>query len=95
MLVLSCASTTELGSYVTEICAGKNWILKYGGVQTMGLVVASIYDVMVLYSQGHLHSNKVNMGLEIRPVLYLKSDVYIANPESADGSISNPYVLKI
>ena len=93
VLASSCARTTNLSSYSSAACAGKAWMLNYGFDWTITPRSSSSYSVWYVIDDGRVNSNFANHGHPARPVLYLKSNVYIANPDSGNGSISNPYII--
>ena len=90
VLASSCARTTSLSSYNTAACAGKAWMLKIG-YEWMITPNHSISSFSIfLNGYGQVQSYHVIHGFAVRPVLYLKSTVYILN---GDGSIGNPYII--
>ena len=90
VLASSCARTTSLGSYSTAACAGKAWMLKNGMEWTIAPYSSLSTSVWYVYYSGNVISSSANNGYAARPVLYLKSTVYIV---SGDGSQNNPYII--
>ena len=86
----SCARTTSLGNYSTAACAGKAWMLKNGYEWTIAPSSSRSNSVWLVNSFGSVSNNYANYGIAVRPVLYLKSAVYIV---SGDGSQNNPYII--
>ena len=89
----NCSHTSKnLGSYNSSSCGGKAWLLKYGLGWTNS--PNSGYSNFVFYvgTYACLHNNYANNGYGVRPVLYLKSNVYVTG---GDGSINNPYQLSL
>ena len=64
----------------------KNWLFSNGYEWTMS-VHSSSYPLAV-YSYGYLHNASASTGYAARPVLYLKSDVYVV---SGTGTKVDPY----
>ena len=67
-----------------------NWLFTKGYEWTMTAYNASL-PVLVYYSGG-LSGNNAYSGYAVRPVLYLKSNVYVI---SGDGSEDNPYKIML
>ena len=67
-----------------------NWLFTKGYEWTM-TAYSSSYPVFVRYS-GVLRSYSAYFGCAVRPVLYLKSNVYVV---SGDGSEGNPYKIML
>ena len=90
VLASSCARTTNLSSYSSSSCAGQSWLYKIGDEWT--LTPRSSYPSFVfnLPYNGSLSSNAVFYGSSVRPVLYLKSNVYVVD---GNGSIGDPYII--
>ena len=91
VLASSCARTTNLGSYNSSSCAGQSWLYKTGYEWTITPYSSDSNRVFYLTSYGgYLHYNAVVSGNSVRPVLYLKSNVYVVD---GNGSISDPYII--
>lgn len=67
-----------------------NWLFTKGYEWTM-TAYSSSYPVHVNY-RGGLNYNSASLGYAVRPVLYLKSNVYVI---SGDGSEGNPYKIML
>ena len=67
-----------------------NWLFTKGYEWTM-TAYSSSYPVHVRYNGG-LDFNFASHGYAVRPVLYLKSNVYVI---SGDGSEGNPYKIML
>ena len=65
-----------------------NWLLTKGYEWTM-TAYSSSFPVRVSYS-GSLDNRDASFSYAVRPVLYLKSNVYVI---SGDGSEGNPYKM--
>ena len=89
VLASSCARTTNLSSYGKSTCAGQSWLYKTGYEWTITPSSSDSRNVFYLYYVG-LSSNYANYGYAVRPVLYLKSNVYVVD---GNGSISDPYII--
>ena len=90
VLASSCARTTRLGSYGAAACAGKAWMLKNGYERTIAPRSSSSSFVWNVSFSGNVANADASLGYAARPVLYLKSTVYIV---SGDGSQNNPYII--
>ena len=91
VLASSCARTTNLSSYSKSTCAGQSWLYKTGYEWTITPYSSDSNRVFYLTSYGgYLHYNAVVSGNSVRPVLYLKSNVYVVD---GNGSISDPYII--
>ena len=89
VLASSCARTTNLSSYNSSSCAGQSWLYKTGYEWTITPSSSAPNSVFYLVSSGYLGSNAYS-GSSVRPVLYLKSNVYVVD---GNGSISDPYII--
>lgn len=67
-----------------------NWLFTKGYQWTMTAYNAS--RPVVVYNHGGLDSDYAYVGYAVRPVLYLKSNVYVI---SGDGSEGNPYKIML
>ena len=90
VLASSCARTTNLRSYDSSSCGGQSWLLKQGYEWTITPRSSNSDVVFDVNSKATLFSYYANFGYAVRPVVYLKSSVYIIG---GDGSQNNPYVL--
>ena len=90
VLASSCARTTNLNSYNKSTCAGQSWLYKTGYEWT--ITPDSSYSSTLVYldSNGDLDYRNAGGGYSVRPVLYLKSNVYVVD---GNGSISDPYII--
>ena len=94
----NCSHTSKnLGSYDSSSCGGKAWLLKYGLEWTNS--PPSDYSTCVFFvgTYAQLYdTGDVLTGLGVRPVLYLKSNVYVTNKDDTSaGSKTNPYKIAI
>ena len=64
----------------------KNWLMSNGYEWTMSAYSSS--HPLDAYYRGFLHNNSASLGYAVRPVLYLKSNVYVV---SGKGTKVNPY----
>ena len=90
VLASSCARTTNLSSYNKSTCAGQSWLYKTGYEWTITPRSSDSSYVFYLYSLGYLNISYALSGFSVRPVLYLKSNVYVVD---GNGSISDPYII--
>ena len=89
----NCSHTsTNLYDYDAAACGGKAWLLKYGYEWTNTPRSSTSSLVFSVFSIAHVNSNYANYGYGVRPVLYLKSNIYVTG---GDGSINNPYQLSL
>ena len=93
----NCSHTsTNLGSYDSSSCGGKAWLLKYGSEWTNSPYSGYSYDVFYVGTNAYLADRSANSGHGVRPVLYLKSNVYVTNKDDTSaGSKTNPYKIAI
>ena len=95
----NCSHTsTNLGSYNSSSCGGKAWLLKYGFEWTNSPYSGNSYNVFHVNAFAYLNSdfNDASYGYGVRPVLYLKSNVYVTNKDDTNvGSETNPYKIAI
>ena len=86
----SCQTGTNLGSYGS--CGKDGWLLKYGYEWTQSSYSGSTNLVFSVFSAANLNYNYAGIGYSARPVVYLKSNIYVTG---GDGSINNPYQIAI
>ena len=88
----SCARTTNVSSYNNANCTLNNWLYSEGFEWTLTHILSSSDQVFVVYNGGYASNGYSGSsgGYGIRPVLYLKSSVWVI---SGDGSEANPYIL--
>ena len=93
----NCSHTsTNLDSYNTAACGGKAWLLKYGYEWTSAPNSGHSNAVFTVDTNAYLNSYYARSGYGVRPVLYLKSNVYVTNKDDANvGSKANPYKIAI
>ena len=84
----SCSRNTNLGSYSTEACGGNSWLLKTTYEWTISYLSAS--SIRTLKEGAQIASDSITISSDTRPVLYLDSNVYIAN---GTGTITDPYII--
>ena len=88
----NCSHTSKnLGSYNSSSCGGKAWLL-YGYEWTNSPYSGISNGVFRVNSSAYLNGSYADIGNGVRPVLYLKSNVYVTG---GDGSINNPYQLSL
>ena len=92
----NCSHTSKnLGSYDSSSCGGKAWLL-YGYEWTNSPNSGSSYNVFFVGTNAYLYSRNAYNGIGVRPVLYLKSNVYVTNKDDTNvGSKTNPYKIAI
>ena len=90
----NCSHTsTNLIDYDSSSCGGKAWLLKYGYEWTNSPASGYFSTVFGVGENASLYHNYgADHGYGVRPVLYLKSNVYVTG---GDGSINNPYQLSL
>jgi hypothetical protein len=88
VLSSSCSRTNTAGLYDTSACAGSDWL--YGQGDEWTLSPQSSGNVWYLCSNLGVSSNYAHYDYAVRPVLYLKTDVYRI---SGTGTISDPYII--
>ena len=89
----NCSHTsTNLNSYNSSSCGGKAWLLKYGYELTSTPNSGNSNYVFSIGADAYLDHYYAFNGYGVRPVLYLKSNVYVTG---GDGSINNPYQLSL
>lgn len=84
----SCARTTLLSDYLSESCAGKNWMAGHG-ITTISSLSSSTYRCIIA-AGGKARDYTRKIGVDVSPVVYLNSSVYVTG---GNGSISNPYQI--
>ena len=92
VLSSSCTRTTNLGSYNTSDCGGSSWLMKTIGECTITHYSTSSGYLFYFNYMVNLNYSTVSSNYTVRPVLYLKSNVQVY---AGDGSISNPYQIKL
>ncbi len=85
-------SSTNLSSYNSSSCGGKSWMLKYGFEWTLTPYSSYSYYVFDVNNFASVYSVIASFGDGVRPVVYLKSNVYVTG---GDGSIDNPYQVSL
>ena len=90
VLASSCARTTSLISYGSSSCAGQSWLYKTGSEWTITPYSSDSSRVFRLIYNGYLFYDVAFYGYSVRPVLYLKSNVYVVD---GNGSIGDPYII--
>ena len=90
VLASSCARTTNLNAYSSSSCAGQSWLYKTGNEWTLTPYSSSSNRVFNPTSNGIMYYETAVFGNPVRPVLYLKSNVYVVD---GNGSISDPYII--
>ena len=90
VLSSSCARTTNLGSYNSEICAGQSWLSGKGFEWTL-TPRSSYSNYVFLLVNGLVDYNFfASTGYGARPVLYLDASVYKIDGE---GTLDKPYII--
>lgn len=92
VLASSCGRNAVLGTYNTSKCGGSTWLNKDLSLWALTPTSAASGSSSLIGPNGYMIVNKTTMGNNVRPVLYLKSNVKIL---SGDGSIENPYSIGI
>ncbi len=92
VLASSCSRTTTLINYYrSSICSGQSWIYGQGSEWTITPDSSNSSYAFYIHSSGEVSYHfGVSNGYATRPVLYLKSSVYVVD---GNGSITNPYIL--
>ena len=93
----NCSHTsTNLVNYNSSSCGGKAWLLKYGLEWTNSPYSYNSNDVVCVGMGADLGGSDASEGHGVRPVLYLKSNVYVTNKDDTNvGSKTNPYKIAI
>lgn len=81
--------------YRQEICTSTNWlfdIIVNDYSWTITPIYPYSYAVLIFGGEGHLNSNGAGGRPEIRPTVYLTSDVKITG---GDGTLENMYKLSL
>ena len=93
----NCSHTSKnLGSYNSSSCGGKAWLLKYGYEWTNSPYSGISNSVFNVGANAYLYNIGAYYGRGVRPVLYLKSNVYVTNKDDTNvGSKTNPYKIAI
>ena len=92
----NCSHTSKnLGSYDSSSCGGKAWLL-YGYEWTNSPYSGNSNNVFNVNALACLSHYNADNGHGVRPVLYLKSNVYVTNKDDTNvGSETNPYKIAI
>jgi hypothetical protein len=90
VLSSSCARTTASGSYNTAACSGSNWLYSQGREWTLSPKSADSSFAWYVDNAGSMNTYNTYYGYSVRPVLYLKSSVYLI---SGTGRVSDPYII--
>ena len=87
----TCNRSTRLYDYCSENCAGQSWLYGY---QEWTITQSMMSDEFVFNNSyyGVMFPDNSYQGHLVRPVLYLKSNVYT---KGGDGTLENPYVIGI
>lgn len=80
-----------LENYKEKGCFDKNW-LKSNDNEWIITSASELYTVLYLHSLGNIMESSANYGFNVRPVLYLKSNVYYL---SGTGAQNDPYIVDI
>ena len=93
----NCSHTSKnLDSYNSSSCGGKAWLLKYGYEWTNSPASGHSSAVFYVDMNAALSNLYALHGHGVRPVLYLKSNVYVTNKDDTNvGSETNPYKIAI
>ena len=93
----NCSHTSKnLIDYDSPSCGGKAWLLKYGFEWTNSPSSGYSYYVFYVSTFAYLNYYGALIGSGVRPVLYLKSNVYVTNKDDTSaGSKTNPYKIAI
>ena len=90
VLSSSCARTTNLGSYNSEICAGQSWLYENGTKWTITSDSLSGSNVFIVSTSGYSDGSIAYYGISACPVLYLDASVYKIDGE---GTLDKPYII--
>ena len=91
----SCNRSTNLDNYYVsryDNCVSGSWMFKHGEEWTMTSGNLNSQEAFFIDASGNLNMNLLQHSYFVRPVVYLKSSVYVI---SGEGSQTNPYVLGI
>ena len=83
--------TSYLDSYNSDICKNNNWLFS---ASNENVLTPNLNDgaVCQIDSKGGVLANScVNVKRSVRPVLYLKADIKVAD---GDGTSNNPYIFE-
>jgi len=86
----SCQTGTNLSSYGS--CGSNGWILKNGNEWTQSPYSSNNFYVWYVSSLAYVNYGGTYSGYGVRPVVYLKSNVYVTG---GSGSINNPYQIRV
>jgi len=90
-LASDCARTKTLAadSYNTAKCAGTNWLFGKGVDWTISPYTTANASFI---SNGHISNSAANVGLVIRPVVYLDPSILVID---GSGKANDPYIIKL
>ena len=88
----TCNRSTNLVSYNNSNCVGQSWL--YGKGTEWAITPESSSSSFVFYvsHNGNVLVSNAYFGDAVRPVLYLKSNVYT---KRGNGSLENPYIIEL
>ena len=72
-------------------CKNENWLFNSANQRTLSPISGDAYSVFFVYSGGTVLSNFASYAFGVRPALFLKSDVVIAE---GTGTESDPFILE-
>ena len=90
ILASDCARRTDISSYNTASCTGKDWLCVKGDEWIISPYSNNTNGVWFLEYSGYVTSNVAYNGKGVRPVLYLSSSVYRVG---GLGTITDPYII--
>lgn len=88
-LTESCTRTTSLTSY-SSACANDSWLVGKGEEWIITPWASDTFNVLAVQNDGSVNNSNVYYGQAYRPVLYLKSGVYVID---GNGTITNPFII--
>ena len=88
----TCDRNSNLVDYDNSNCAGQSWLYGQSYEWTITCSLSSVFNVLSVEYNGFVRGASADDGYAVRPVLYLKSNVYT---KSGDGSLENPYVIEL
>jgi len=80
-------TTNWIGGYLNGNTSNYEWTMTYYGQYSSSYCAWNVY-----YDYGYANCRRVTDPIVVRPVFYLKKDVYITNPE-ATGSSDDPFII--